>query len=350
MDVTLSSLLQEFEMFAAVKGVTKAKARTAFKHLVSFCGDIVAKELSPGRANKWAVWLSKKVPENRPESSGLSLHTVKSSLASASQVFAWALRQRGVNGQCEYGLIMNPFSEADPVRVDQIKVRYYTEEEASEILMTVDEVCWHEQTKRLMWYTALLLALQSGLRKNEIANLRWYDIDLNNGRVLIQHRHDRPGEYWAWVSKTRHEGDVPLGQLTWDALMRLREVRPWMYPFIGESRYQSLLDRKWPLPERVRDNPVSNWTREFNYIVTRVNRKREAGGRNILDRADFHMLRKSMGTWLAERGVPEHYVQHALRHASPDTTRKHYVGLHTRQCDETVRATVNSFHLSVRPE
>jgi len=267
-------------------------------------------------------------------------------LGAISQVFAWALRQRGLDGQCEYGLTMNPFSEADPVKVDDLRVRYYKEDEAADILTAADELHWRDPTNRLAWYTAILLALQSGLRKNEITNLRWLDIDLDDGRVLIRHRSDAPNEYWAWISKGRHEGEVPLGQLTWYALMRLREIRPWMYPFISHDRYVDLLARSWPLPENVRDNPVNNWSREFRRIICRVNRKREADQRTPLDRADFHMLRKSLGTWLAEKGVPEHYVQNALRHASPDTTRKHYVGLNNRQCMETVRATVNTFNLT----
>lgn len=350
MDVTLSSLFQEYEMFKAVKGVTKAKARAAFRHLTKFCGDIPARELSPGRVNKFATWLGTKAVNVHTDKEGLSRHTVKTTLGAASQVFAWALRQRGVDGQCEYGLTMNPFAEAEPVSVDELKVRYYTEGEAAEILQAADELHWRDPTNRLAWYTAILLALQSGLRKNEITNLRWMDLDLESGKVLIQHRSDAPGEYWAWISKGRHEGEVAMGQVTWDALMRLREIRPWLYPFVPQDRYVDLLARSWPLPESVRDNPVNNWSREFNGIIRRVNRKREAAGRMKLDRADFHMLRKSLGTWLAEKGVPVHFVQNALRHASPDTTQRHYVGLNQRQCFETVRATVNTFKLQCARE
>lgn len=346
MDVTLSYLFREYEMFKAVKARTKEKARAAFDHLVKFCGDMPAKDVSPGRANRFAVWLETQAPNARTKAKGLSRFTVKTTMGAASQVFGWALRQRSVDGRCEYGLTMNPFSEADPVKVDQRAVRYYTEDEASDLLNAASELLWRDPTKTLAWYAAILLALESGLRKNEITNLRWMDIDLDEGRVHIRHRPDRAGEYWEWISKGRHEGSVPLGQLGWESLMRLREIRPWLYPFLMECRYLALLSGSWPLPELVRDNPAHNWSREFNRILRRANRNRQLFQKEIIAEGDFHQLRKTAGTWLAERGVPEHYVQATLRHASPDTTRKHYVGINNRQCEQTVRATINSFNLT----
>ena len=146
------------------------------------------------------------------------------------------------------------------------------------------------------------------------------------------------------MSKGKHEGDVPMGDLLWAAMTRLKEVRPWRYPFLMQCRYESLLSRPWPLPELVRDNPANNWTREFCRIQARANRKRQAAGKDNVT-GDFHQLRKTAGTWLAERGVPEHYVQTTLRHASADTTRKHYVGCNHRQCEQTVRAAINAVAL-----
>lgn len=350
MDVILSVLFQEYEMFKAVKGKTKEKARKAFGHLVEFCGDIPAKDLSPGRVNKWAVWLETQAWNARTKRKGLSRQTVKTTVGAAAQVFGWALRQRGVDGRCEYGLTMNPFTEADAVKVDERTVRYYTEEEAADILLAASELRWRDRTKTLAWYAAILLGVESGFRKNEITNLRWADIDLDEGKVRIRHRRDEPGAYWEWISKGRHEGDVVLGQLGWEAMMRLREVRPWLYPFLMKRRYLDLLSRSWPLPEAVRDNPAHNWSREFNRILRRANMKRQADGREIIGDSDFHMLRKSLGTWLADKGVPFHYVKSALRHASDDTTRKHYVGLNQRQCEETVRTAVNSFKLCARSD
>jgi len=345
MDVTLSQLFQEYQMFHRAKARTHEKASKAFRHLVQFAGDGPAKELSPGRVNKWQVWLSTQVVNARTGRPGLAGHTVKTTVGAAAQVFGWAIRQREVDGSNQYGLLINPFAQADHVVVDERLVRWYREDEARDILTSASEIAWRDPTKTLAWYAAILMALQCGLRKNEITNLRWEDVDLDAGKVQIRHRADCPGEYWQWLSKGKHEGDVPMGDLLWAAMLRLQEVRPWRYPFLMRRRYESLLARAWPLPELVRDNPANNWTREFRRIVARANAKRLAGGCQVIDGGDFHQLRKTAATWLAERGVPEHFVQATLRHASADTTRKHYVGCNRRQCEEAVRAAINAVAL-----
>ncbi len=311
MDVTLSQLFQEYQMFHRAKARTHEKAGHAFKHLVKFAGDVSAKELSPGRVNKWQVWLSTQAVNARTGRHGLAGHTVKTTVGAAGQVFGWAIRQREVDGSNQYGLLINPFAQADRVVVDERLVRWYREDEARDILTSAAEIAWRDPTKTLGWYAAILMALQCGLRKNEITNLRWEDIDLDAGKVRIRHRADRPGEYWQWLSKGKHEGEVPMGDLLWAAMLRLQEVRPWRYPFLMRRRYESLL----------------------------------AGGCKGIDGGDFHQLRKTAATWLAERGVPEHFVQATHRHASADTTRKHYVGCNRRQCEQAVRAAINAVAL-----
>jgi integrase len=346
MDATLSGLFREYECFKQVKAVTKDKARAAFAHLATFAGDIPAAELSPAMVNRWATWLATKAPvRQRPDRPGLAAHTVKTTIGAAAQVFGWALRQKAADRSNEYGLTVNPFAEAEPVKVDERAVRWYSEEEARDILAAAAEVSWREPSKTFAWYAAILTALQCGLRKNEITNLRWEDIDLDVGRIQIRHRTDCPGEYWQWMSKGKHEGNVPMSDHLWGTMCRLRELRPWRYPFLPRRRYEALIGRRWPLPEKVRDNPAHNWRRDFQRILSRANAKRQADGRQGIQAGDFHQLRKTAGTWLAESGLPVHYVQATLRHASAETTRKYYVGVNHRDCEARVREAMNGLNL-----
>jgi integrase len=226
--------------------------------------------------NRWGTWLVTKAPVRyREDQPGLARQTVKTTVAAAGQVFGWALRQKGVDGQSEYGLTMNPFTEAEPVTVDQRVVRYYSESEARDILAAAAELSWRDRTKTIAWYGAILMALQCGLRKNEITNLRWEDIDLDAGRVRIQHRSDCLGQYWSWLSKGKHEGEMPMGDLLWATVCRLRELRPWRYPFLSECRLSGFALAEMPLPEKVRDNPANNWTREFARILVKANANRQ---------------------------------------------------------------------------
>lgn len=343
-DVTLSQLFREYEMFKTVKAVTKTKARVAFRHLVAFAGDTPVRQLGPGRINKWQTWLATQATNHRTKRPGLEAATVKTTVGAAAQVFGWALRQREADGRNEYGLTANPFGDAEPVKVDRRRVRYYAEAEVRDLLHAAGDLRWrNDPSKTLAWYAAIQLAASSGLRKNEITTRRWCDFDLDRGLVKIEHRRDNPGHWWAWVCKGGQEGEVPLSDACWASLSRLRKVRPWDCPFVPWPRWQDLMARRWPLPEAVRDNPVWNWSRDFRRILRAANRRRPEGEQ--IPYGDFHQLRKSLGTWLAERRVPEHYVQATLRHASANTTRDYYVGINERQCVATVRQEINAIDL-----
>ena len=335
MDVTLSQLFREYELFKRVKAVTKDKARAAFRHLVEFLGDAVASQVSTAAVNRWATWLATEAVNARTGQKGLSDYTIKTTVGAASQVFGWALRQRGVDGISEYGIRSNPFADADPVKVDEREIRTYTSEQASLLVAAAGEMEWRDPTKTLAWCGAILLGLDAGWRRGEIQNARWDDIDLDAGRVTVQRRPDKPGEYWSWMAKGKRERSEPMSDVLWATLIRLREVRPWRYPFLSLGRYRSLLARPWPLPEEVRDCPVNNWTRNFKRIV-------DAACLKTQDAAGFHMLRKTYGTWLADNNVPLHETQLMLGHQSSSTTLKHYIGINQRKCEEAVRAAINA--------
>ena len=70
-DVTLTQLYQDYELFKTVKDCTKAKARAAFTHLVTFAGDVPAAQLGPGKINKWATWLGARAINPRTKKPGL---------------------------------------------------------------------------------------------------------------------------------------------------------------------------------------------------------------------------------------------------------------------------------------
>jgi len=240
-DVTLSQLYQEYEMFQSVKGCTKAKARSAFRHLVAFAGDVPVAQLGPGRINKWMTWLATRAINPRTRRPGLRPWTIKTTVGAAAQVFGWAIRQREADGSNEYGLRANPFCDADAAKVDDKAIRYYTESEAKEILATAGTLTWRDPTKTLAWYAAIQLAAVCGLRKGEVLNLRWRDVDLDGGRVLVRHRDDKPGEYWEWQSKGKHEGEVPMSDGLWQTMFRLKQVRPWPYPFLMKCQLDDLM-------------------------------------------------------------------------------------------------------------
>jgi integrase len=133
-----------------------------------------------------------------------------------------------------------------------------------------------------MW---ILLALGTGLRRDDIKSLRVSDIDFEHGSVTTR------------TKKTRKS----MGS------------RPVPVPIMAElKKYVSSLD---PEQERL-------FKRRFNqYRWTQIRQKLE------LCDFTFHDLRKTFGSVLAQNGVSTAVIQRLLEHSSPNLTNKVYTNV-----------------------
>ena len=106
----------------------------------------------------------------------------------------------------------NPVSDVEKLRLQQKTPRYFSEEEIKLILENCGE--------RL--YPIFLTFLYTGLRKSELINLEWADIDLKN-RVLKVHIKD------FWEPKFGSARVIPINSKLYEVMSNLEMKSIWVF-------------------------------------------------------------------------------------------------------------------------
>lgn len=189
--------------------------------------------------------------------------------------------------------------------------RPLTEEELGRLI----EVARHRG--RGCWYLCAALA---GLRKGDMKNLLWKDIDFRQNTITIA------------CGKAHRTDVLPMHPQLADAL-RKRQVAALALPtakvfpqvVTDATRLRDFL--RAGLARRV---PIPNATEKFVQYKYRRRRRpttkivtEDAEGRVI----DLHALRTTLGTQLARAGVAPQIAQRIMRHSDYRTTLKHYTVL-----------------------
>jgi len=144
------------------------------------------------------------------------------------------------------------------------------------------------------WRTMILLALRTGLRQGELIGLRWEDVDLVAGRLMVRQNvvRGRVGP-----PKSGKPREVPLSPEALAALKAHRHLRgPLVFCDMG-GRVLTKGECKHPL-----------WT---------------ACKRAGLRRIGWHVARHSFASHLAMRGAPIKAIQELLGHATIAMTMRY---------------------------
>lgn len=157
------------------------------------------------------------------------------------------------------------------------------------------------------------LALESGLRVNELRRLRVADLDLDGPHPALRVR--------AQHAKNRRDATLPL-RASLAAALR-----------------EAIADRL-PSAEvvRVSDKPASMLRRDLEAAGVEVE---DASGRRV----DFHALRHTFITALARSGAPVHVTQRLARHATPNLT----LAVYTHVQDADLRDALDALPETTRP-
>jgi integrase len=157
-----------------------------------------------------------------------------------------------------------------------------------------------EEAERLVaaadpdWRPMIVVGLKGGLRQGELLALRWEDVDLVAGRLMVRRAVSRGVITTPKSGKPR---EIPLGETVLRALKAHRHLRgELVFPGVGGG----LLTKgecKWPL-----------W------------RACKLGGLRLVG---WHVLRHSFASHLVMRGVPIKAVQELLGHASIEMTMRY---------------------------
>ena len=234
-------------------------------------------------------------PKKRGDQEPVSNATKRSRYRHVRAFFGWAVEEDLAEE--------SPVDDVRKPRSEKKKQAFLRPEDIKTILEAVDDYREERQgrpgpTPQDEWLKQMIqVAVNTGLRRGELLNLRWTDIDLDGGELLVRHRED-------FTAKNGKERVVPLAGDAVDVLQSMYEARQPM----PEDRVFLDADDEPPKPDRV--------TKRFKLYVRRAE----------LDEAEelsFHSCRHTTGSWLTMKGVPLRVISEILGHSSTSVTEKY---------------------------
>ncbi|MHB8652793.1 MAG: tyrosine-type recombinase/integrase [Terriglobia bacterium] len=190
--------------------------------------------------------------------------------------FYYLIRERGI-------FMENPCARSKPLRSQKERLKRrpqtYSQQDLNKLFAECDD------TERAM-YASLYL---TGLRKDELSNLTWIDVDLKSATIHLTAKED-------FAPKDYEEREIPIPQDLVRLLKELPRTSTWVFP----SRYGKRLGR--------------------NEMLRRL---KDAAERAGVKDATLHKFRHTYATRLLENGCDIVTVQHLLGHSDLKTTRKY---------------------------
>lgn len=173
----------------------------------------------------------------------------------------------------------NPFTHAPQRRLPEKERAYLTSGEIKQLLQAINQ----------SWlYNIVVFALNTGMRRGEIINLLWTDVDVNKRIIDI-----RNNDYFH--VKGGKNRKIPINETVSQLLPELHQNSKYVFP--NQSK-----DRICP----------RYLTRRFKLMILRAGLNSEI---------HFHHLRHTFATMMIQRGVPIYEVQQLLGHSRVTTTQ-----------------------------
>jgi integrase len=251
--------------------------RKSWRFLVAFVGDLRLSALSPVHFDRYKAH---RLAEVSPVTVNVELRALKASLTHAVR---WTV------------LASNPFSRLSLASVPTTSPVYFTREQVQVLLATVREKWLRD---------VILLAGATGMRRGEILNLRWSQVDLRMGFIQIEGHEN-------YRTKGGQMRVIPMCGVVKTLLMELGAQASNEYVFSRNG-------------EMLRGHYVS---RKFKKYL------RSLGMNHHLH---LHSLRHGFASWLALDGVSIYHISKLLGHSSVGVTEKFYAHLQPEQLRESV--------------
>ncbi len=278
--LTTSSFFKDFLNIAPLsfRKKTVEMYGQSFKNFLRVCGNRPIRKISPLDVE---TLKHKRAQEVSPVSVNIELRSLKAA-------FSEAKRLRLIED--------SPFEGMKQIRVPYKEAGYLSEVEFLRLLTAIDDADF----KALVKFAVLTM-----MRRGEIANLRWADVDLTRKEIRVRSN----GEFRVKSGKPRA---IPMNNWVSDFLAA--RVRRGEYVFSNSSGHA------------IDGSAVS---RRFKRYVHKA-------GLNI--GIHFHSLRHTGISWLINRGVPPPFVQRIAGHSSLSVTQGY-----THLEDKNLITAINGF-------
>ncbi|MGB7294207.1 MAG: tyrosine-type recombinase/integrase [Candidatus Aminicenantales bacterium] len=233
-----------------------ARDEISLAHLKDFFKGKYLSEISPDLIEKYRL---------KRKADGISLSTINRELACLKTLFGKAIEWE----KCE----------TNPAR----KVKKFRENGVKERILTIDEMRRLIDAASLAIRPVLVTALNTGMRKNEILSLRWSNVDLLKGYILIED------------SKSGRSRKIPMNGQVLEALGGLKQGGEFIFANSGTGTH-------------IKDVKTAFWG---------------ACRRAKIKDLRFHDLRHTAATRMIEAGIDLVTVSRILGHASIQMTMRY---------------------------
>jgi integrase len=236
----------------------------------------------------------------------LSGWTVRKILGGCKAMFNKAVKWGWITG--------NPFDDVEAPKGLSIRAWHYlTPAEYHKLL---------DASPSLKWQALYALAYTAGLRKGELFNLRWADIDFQKHELTVQN-HAATKETPLFRAKNGKPRTIPLPTSTVEIIHQLQLQARLRTPYIllTERQYLNVVDRWQKYREQKRP-----WKNDYMENNTLANFKRHVKAAGIEPNGVLclHTLRKCAGKNWADNIKNPKTVQTLMGHASLSTTMEFY--------------------------
>ncbi len=232
----------------------------------------------------------------------------------------------------------NPLAHIKMPKCPSVEINVFSEAECDHIIRAAqDLVRRREHNTVVRWDLLILVALCTGMRRGEMLNCTWSDIDLAAQTLTVSPKEDVE-ETWPWLIKDLDRRTLPLTDEVVQALADHQSQQPERHPyvFVLPTRYAYIQNQlraqdKWKYSDSSQ-KVVPIFNRTFCRIL------RHAG----IERGTFHDLRRTaISNWLA-KGLGEFEVMKLAGHANFSTTHRFYLRVRDDLIDRARQASTRS--------
>jgi integrase len=236
--------------------------KLALDKFYSYIGDIKVSKISQYHIDKFKLFLLKNVSAN----------TVNIYLRMLKASFNHAIRWNDIE--------KNPFKGVEMVKVPERAPIHFKKEEFSKVLGAIQEDWLRD---------AVLFTLLTGVRRGEMINLRWEEVDMESKLVHIQ-------SSATFRTKAGKRRAIPLNDTALEILRKRITMQDCEYVFSNKGKQL-----------------YAHWvTKKFRQYVR---------GQGLNRLLHFHSLRHTFATWLVKAGVSIYEVQKLLGHSNVTVTQ-----------------------------
>jgi len=256
---------------------------------------------------------------------GASPATVAKKLRALKRFFGLAVERKQ--------LYENPLKYVKLPKVPKQKIRIYTADEIARILRIASQM---QNESVLEWDLIITLAVTTGMRKSEMLNMVWTDIDFGEMTIDVTPK-ESTDETWEWKIKDTDRRVLPLKEDVSQLLIEVQNRRPEGYPYVlvPPGRYDHIQQvlrpkGKWTLSS-ARNSVINNFTRQFNKILAIAH----------VQKRTFHSIRKTAITNWFRQGLSEYDVMTLAGHSNFATTHEFYLAVADDLVDRARQATTH---------